>query len=315
MFHVPCLRYMRSPFQPYLLSHRSEPTSKNRTQVTMFLLVTSFVTLFQIRFKESPQKSLSNHSQVTDCLMSYGYCWLNRPLSILFLALFTIWRTDLTEVRSVVLMTVRTALLFWVVTPCRLVDRNVFAFIPKHGDSIKIRAFWDVAPCSLVLIRRRSRGAVMMEAVRTFETSVYSDTTRRYIPEGSNLHTRRRENFKYHTMTVCSSETLISIVVFRVFDRWLTGKSSMRTAELRKKEGRRQLSLPPPLPFHFFQQTSGNWLAPRFLTTHFRGWSPHGVTTQENNTERHTGVACLLSSGDQIVIIIFALYHWLRPSG
>jgi hypothetical protein len=35
----------------------------------------------------------------------------------------------------------------------------------------------------------------MMEAVRTTETSVYSnETTRRYIPQGSNLHTRRREN-------------------------------------------------------------------------------------------------------------------------
>jgi hypothetical protein len=38
--------------------------------------------------------------------------------------------------------------------------------------------------------------ALMMEAVRTSETSVYSETTRRYIPEGSNLHTRRRENLK-----------------------------------------------------------------------------------------------------------------------
>jgi hypothetical protein len=37
--------------------------------------------------------------------------------------------------------------------------------------------------------------ALMMEAVRTSETSVYSnETARRYIPEGSNLHIRRREN-------------------------------------------------------------------------------------------------------------------------
>jgi hypothetical protein len=36
----------------------------------------------------------------------------------------------------------------------------------------------------------------MKEAVGAFETSVYSETTRRYIPEGSNLHTRRRENLK-----------------------------------------------------------------------------------------------------------------------
>jgi hypothetical protein len=39
----------------------------------------------------------------------------------------------------------------------------------------------------------------MVEAVSTSETSVYSnETTRRYIPEGSNLHTLRRENLKFH---------------------------------------------------------------------------------------------------------------------
>jgi hypothetical protein len=38
-----------------------------------------------------------------------------------------------------------------------------------------------------------------MEAVRTSETSVHSnETTRRYIPEDSILHTRRRENLKSH---------------------------------------------------------------------------------------------------------------------
>jgi hypothetical protein len=36
---------------------------------------------------------------------------------------------------------------------------------------------------------------LMMEAVRTSETSVYfNKTARRYIPEGSNLHIRPREN-------------------------------------------------------------------------------------------------------------------------
>jgi hypothetical protein len=36
-----------------------------------------------------------------------------------------------------------------------------------------------------------------MEAVRTSETSMYSnETTPHYIPEGSNLHIRRRENPK-----------------------------------------------------------------------------------------------------------------------
>jgi hypothetical protein len=37
----------------------------------------------------------------------------------------------------------------------------------------------------------------MMEAVRISKTLVYfNDTTGRYIPEGSDLHTRRRETLK-----------------------------------------------------------------------------------------------------------------------
>jgi hypothetical protein len=41
--------------------------------------------------------------------------------------------------------------------------------------------------------------ALMMEAVSTTETSVYSnETTRRYIPEDFNIHTRSRENLKSH---------------------------------------------------------------------------------------------------------------------
>jgi hypothetical protein len=38
----------------------------------------------------------------------------------------------------------------------------------------------------------------VMEAVRTFETSAYLETARRYIPEGYHLHTRRREILKSH---------------------------------------------------------------------------------------------------------------------
>jgi hypothetical protein len=48
---------------------------------------------------------------------------------------------------------------------------------------MKIAAFWDTAPCSLV--------------------RVYSnETTRRYIPEGSNLHSRRRENLISHRQEI-----------------------------------------------------------------------------------------------------------------
>jgi hypothetical protein len=42
---------------------------------------------------------------------------------------------------------------------------------------------------------------VMMEAVCTSETSVHFNvSTRRYIPEDSKLHTRRRENLKSHVI-------------------------------------------------------------------------------------------------------------------
>jgi hypothetical protein len=45
--------------------------------------------------------------------------------------------------------------------------------------------------------------ALMMEAVRTSETSVnFNMTTRRFIPEDSKLHTRRRENLKSQILSV-----------------------------------------------------------------------------------------------------------------
>jgi hypothetical protein len=43
----------------------------------------------------------------------------------------------------------------------------------------------------------------MMETIRTSEWSVnYNETTRRNIPKGSNLHTRRRENLKPHMCSI-----------------------------------------------------------------------------------------------------------------
>jgi hypothetical protein len=52
---------------------------------------------------------------------------------------------------------------------------------------MKVSVFWDVAPCSHVEVDRRFI-ALMMEAVRTSETSVnFNVTTRRYISEDSKL--------------------------------------------------------------------------------------------------------------------------------
>jgi hypothetical protein len=49
--------------------------------------------------------------------------------------------------------------------------------------------------------------SLMMEAVRTSETSVDNYFTRQYIPEdNSEHHTRRRENLKSHLhLDVCSA--------------------------------------------------------------------------------------------------------------
>jgi hypothetical protein len=69
----------------------------------------------------------------------------------------------------------------------------------------KVAVFWLVAPLGLVEVYRRFRGtsclhhqgALMMEAESTSETSAnFFQTTRRYNPEDSHLHTRRGENLK-----------------------------------------------------------------------------------------------------------------------
>jgi hypothetical protein len=52
---------------------------------------------------------------------------------------------------------------------------------------------------------------LMMEAVRTSEASVFSnETTPWYIPEGSSLDTRRRENPKSHKASNSSQFNLLA---------------------------------------------------------------------------------------------------------
>jgi hypothetical protein len=56
--------------------------------------------------------------------------------------------------------------------------------------------------------------ATMLRAARTFETSVdIYLTIRQYIPEDSELHTRRRENLKYHKINSTSLLALPSCFV------------------------------------------------------------------------------------------------------
>jgi hypothetical protein len=58
---------------------------------------------------------------------------------------------------------------------------------------MKFRVFWDVVSCSHIEVDQRFWGAIialMMEAVRTSETSInFNVTTRHYLPEDSKLHT------------------------------------------------------------------------------------------------------------------------------
>jgi hypothetical protein len=57
----------------------------------------------------------------------------------------------------------------------------------KYTDDSEVR--------NASIIRAINTIILMMEALRTSETSVYfMEITRRYIPAGYHLHTRRREN-------------------------------------------------------------------------------------------------------------------------
>jgi hypothetical protein len=58
--------------------------------------------------------------------------------------------------------------------------------------------FWNILPCKIIV-----DSSLMMEAVRTSETSVDNNFTRQYIPkDNSEHHTRRRENLKSHTADI-----------------------------------------------------------------------------------------------------------------
>jgi hypothetical protein len=53
---------------------------------------------------------------------------------------------------------------------------------------MKMTVFWDVAPCSLVEVYPCLRGALMIKAASTSETSVnVYETTRRNILEDSHI--------------------------------------------------------------------------------------------------------------------------------
>jgi hypothetical protein len=58
---------------------------------------------------------------------------------------------------------------------------------------LKIAAFWDTEPCSLYGVDRRFRGAVCLH---------------HQGDEGSDVHTRRRENVKSHIPLIATGQWL-----------------------------------------------------------------------------------------------------------
>jgi hypothetical protein len=66
-------------------------------------------------------------------------------------------------------------------------------------------AFWDIAPCSLVEVDRRFRSAYCLHHQGE------RPDTRRYIPEDSDLHARRRENLKSHAVRCFANQLIIHV--------------------------------------------------------------------------------------------------------
>jgi hypothetical protein len=59
--------------------------------------------------------------------------------------------------------------------------------------------------------------ALMLEAERTSETSVdIQSWTRQYIPDDSELHTRRRENLNLTQLVVAKVSEKYNLSIFRV---------------------------------------------------------------------------------------------------
>jgi hypothetical protein len=81
----------------------------------------------------------------------------------------------------------------------------------RTNTPVKMAAAWSFAPCSLVGINWRFRGAysliaLMMGAVCTSETSInFYWTILRNVPEDSHLHTHRREELRLRQICLSSS--------------------------------------------------------------------------------------------------------------
>jgi hypothetical protein len=64
--------------------------------------------------------------------------------------------------------------------------------ISELGSALGILVTANTVPSSLIL------SALMMEAIRSYETHLLTRATRRHIPEDDILHSHRRENLEYY---------------------------------------------------------------------------------------------------------------------
>jgi hypothetical protein len=75
---------------------------------------------------------------------------------------------------------------------------------------MKVTAFWDIAPCSLVAVDRRFEGVCCLHHQDYFNSTVH------YIPQGCHLLTRDRENLKSHIhFNVLSSVEVTEFGIFQ----------------------------------------------------------------------------------------------------
>jgi hypothetical protein len=78
---------------------------------------------------------------------------------------------------------------------CRITGSVVYSVTPENEITPLPNYYLPI----IIFILSLESSAMMVEAVRTSETSVnFNVTTLRYIPEDSKLHTRRRKNPKSH---------------------------------------------------------------------------------------------------------------------
>jgi hypothetical protein len=67
----------------------------------------------------------------------------------------------------------------------------------RSEGSLKITAFWNMSPCSLVEVNRRFRDAYCL-LHRPNDGCSLLQATRRYIPENCRVYTHHRENLISH---------------------------------------------------------------------------------------------------------------------